>query len=253
MSAKAALVTGGGTGIGRVIAIELAKNGYDVGINYHSSSSGALETAKEIRALGRAAAAFQADLSKVSQIQKMFREFCGCFDRLDLFVNNAGVTLKAPFLETDEKSFDKMCDLDFKGAYFCMQSAAKVMIEKNSAGSIVVISSNNFKVHFADVSVYGSLKAGLNKMTGHIALELAKHNIRVNTVAPGWTDTGAPRLDQKESTYYKIPLKKWAAPDEIASAVLYFASDSARSITGATLVIDNGASLIADKAEKYGL
>ena len=117
---------------------------------------------------------------------------------------------------------------------------------------MVVISSNNYKAHFADVSVYGSLKAGLTKMAEHIAIELAQYKIRVNTIAPGWTDTGASRLDEKESTFYKIPLQKWTTSDEIADAVIYLASQSAISITGATLVIDNGALLVSDKRERYG-
>jgi len=252
MSGKVAMVTGGGTGIGRAIAIELARAGYDVAVNYHSSSEGAIEVVKDIKALGREAIAIQADISDILQIERMFKEFGKYFNRLDLFVNNAGVTMKSPFLKTDEKTFDMMCNVNLKGAYFCMQNAAKFMIQRGIEGNMVVISSNHYKAHFAEVSVYGSLKAGLNKMAEHIALELAKYKIRVNIIAPGWTNTGASRLDEKERTYYKIPLKKWVEPDEIANAVLYFASDHAKSVTGATLVIDNGALLLSDKMEKYG-
>lgn len=134
-----------------------------------------------------------------------------------------------------------------------MQAAARFMVETKTKGSIVVISSNNAIAHFADVSVYGSAKAALIKLAEHAAIELAKYGIRVNTVSPGWTDTGAARLDAKQDTYYKIPLKQWTTPEEIADAVLYLSSGSAVSITGANLVIDNGALLLSDKGENYGL
>lgn len=90
------------------------------------------------------------------------------------------------------------------------------------------------------------------KMAEHAAIELAKYGIRVNTIAPGWTDTGAVRLDKKEDTYYKVPLQKWVSPEEIAKAVEYLSSDAASSITGITLTIDNGALLVSDKRERYG-
>lgn len=207
---------------------------------------------ERIRHFGRKAAAIRADVSKKSDIDNMFSEFANHFERLDLFVNNAGITLKSSFIETSEEIFDAVCSVDFKGAFFCMQNAAKFMIDKNIKGSIVLISSNNAKAHFADVSVYGSVKAAAQKMAEHAAIELAKYGIRVNTVAPGWTDTGASRLDDKESTYYKIPLKKWVSVDEVADAVKYLASHSARSVTGVTLTVDNGALLVSDKRERYG-
>ena len=249
---KTAFVTGGGTGIGKGIAVSLAKSGYDVAISYRGSEEGANDTLERIRHFGRKAVAIRADVSKKSDIDSMFSEFANHFERLDLFVNNAGITLKSSFIETSEEIFDAVCSVDFKGAFFCMQNAAKFMIDKNIKGSIVLISSNNAKAHFADVSVYGSVKAAAQKMAEHAAIELAKYGIRVNTVAPGWTDTGASRLDDKESTYYKIPLKKWASVDEVADAVKYLASHSARSVTGVTLTVDNGALLVSDKRERYG-
>lgn len=249
---KTAFVTGGGTGIGKGIAVSLAKSGYDVAISYRGSEEGANDTLERIRHFDRKAAAIRADVSKKSDIDNMFSEFANHFERLDLFVNNAGITLKSSFIETSEEIFDAVCSVDFKGAFFCMQNAAKFMIDKNIKGSIVLISSNNAKAHFADVSVYGSVKAAAQKMAEHAAIELAKYGIRVNTVAPGWTDTGASRLDDKESTYYKIPLKKWASVDEVADAVKYLASHSARSVTGVTLTVDNGALLVSDKRERYG-
>ena len=249
---KVAFVTGGGTGIGQGISIELAKAGYDVAFSYCGSVDGKNKTVKEIEKLGGKALALKADLSKIDEIDRMFEEFASTFSRLDLFVNNAGITEKSDFLHTTPELFDKICAVDYRGAFFCMQRAAQIMVDKSIKGNIVLISSNNAIAHFADVSVYASAKAAAGKMAEHAAIELAQFGIRVNTVAPGWTDTGASRLDDKESTYYKIPLKKWASVDEVADAVKYLASHSARSITGVTLTVDNGALLVSDKRERYG-
>ena len=247
-----AFITGGANGIGKNIALTFAKNGYDVAISYRSRIEEAQVVADEIVAMGRKCAIIKADVSKYDEVVQMFEEFKKSFDRLDVFVNNAGVTKKSHFLETTEQDFDQICDVDFKGAYFAMQNAAKFMIEKNIQGNIIAISSNNAMAHFADVSVYGSVKTALTKLVEHIAIELAQYKIRANTVAPGWTDTGAKRLGEKEETYYKIPLNKWVNPSEISNTCLFLASPAANSITGATIVMDNGALLVSDKRERYG-
>ena len=248
---KTALVTGAGTGIGRAIALELAKAGYDVGLHCNSSTVGAESAAAEIVARGRKAGVYAGDLSKVSEIRRVFADFRRDFGSLDLFVNNAGITLLAPFLEMTEADFDRNCAVDFKAPYFCMQEAAKIMVEQGK-GNIVAIASNNAFCQFARASAYAAMKAGLVKMVRSIGLEMAKYGIRVNAIAPGWTDTGAARLDAKESTYYKIPLRRWVLPEEVGQTVLFFDSPAAQSITGVTLVMDGGAQLLSDKAEKYG-
>lgn len=247
-----ALVTGAGTGIGKAIALRLAKEGYDVAVHYNSSPKGAEEVCEQIRALGRKALPVQANLMDISTIGPMFDKTEAELGAVDLLVNNAGITDKALFLDTDEELFEKIYRVDVKAAFFCMQNACKQMIKHNKKGSIVAISSNHYKAHFAQVTVYGTMKAALNKMVEHVAVEMAKYGIRANVISPGWVDTGASRLDDKESTYYKVPMKKWAHVDEIADAVVYLASDSAISITGANLVIDNGALLLSDKLERYG-
>ncbi len=250
--AKCALVTGAGTGIGRGIALCLAKAGYDVGLHYCSSSAGAASAAEEIRALGRKAEIFGADLRNTDAIAALFRQFEECFGAPEIFVNNAGITKKAPFLETTPELFDEICDVDYKAAFFCMQAAARSMVKENIRGSIVLISSNNAFTHFGSVSVYGSVKAAATKLAEHAAIELAKYGIRVNTICPGWTDTGAARLDNKLDTYYKIPMQRWTTPEEVGKAVLYLSGEAASSITGISLVIDGGAMLQSDKPELYG-
>lgn len=249
---KVAFITGGASGIGKTLTLFFAKNGYDVAFSYLGSEQSAKEIAASVENGGGKALAIKADLSRHADITKMFAEFEKHFDRLDVFINNAGITEKSAFLETTEEQFDKMCSVDFKGAYFCSQLAARIMVEKQIEGSIIMISSNNAYAHFADVSVYGAVKAAMTKMAEHIAIELAKYKIRVNTIAPGWTDTGAARLGDKEETYYKIPLCKWVNPEEIAETALYLSSPAAKSVTGATIVMDNGALLVSDKRERYG-
>ncbi len=249
---RVALVTGGGTGIGQGIATELAKAGYDVAFSYCGSADGAKRTLAEIEKYNGRALAVRADVSKIEDIHRMFAEVTAEFSRLDLFVNNAGITEKSDFLHTTPEMFDKICSVDYRGAFFCIQSAAMVMADRGIKGSIVLISSNNAVAHFADVSVYASAKAAAEKVARHAAIELAKYGIRVNTIEPGWTDTGAARLDNKEETYYKVPLKKWATIEEIGQTVIYLASDAAASVTGASILIDNGACLVSDKRERYG-
>ena len=248
---KNALVTGAGTGIGRAIALELAKAGYDVAIHCNGSREGAESAAAEIRAMGRRAEVYQADLSDLTAIDAMFDAFSKDFARLDLFVNNAGITLLAPFLEMTPEAFDKNFAVDFRAPYFCMQRASKIMAGQGG-GNIVAIASNNAYCQFARASAYGSLKTGLVKMVKHVALEMSKYGIRCNSIAPGWTDTGAARLDEKETTFYKIPLRRWVQPEEVGQVVLFLDSPAAASITGTCIVMDGGARLLSDKGEKYG-
>lgn len=249
---KTSLVTGAGTGIGRAIALELAKAGYAVGLHCNSSTAGAEGAAEEIRAAGGVARVYQADLSDVAAIAAMFARFRDDFGRLDLFVNNAGITLLAPFLEMTPEDFDKNCAVDFRAPYFCCQAAARMMKDQKSAGNIVIIASNNAYCRFARASAYGSMKTGLVKMAQHIALEMSKYGIRCNSISPGWTDTKAARLAEKETTYYKIPLRRWVQPEEVGKTVLFLDSPAAASITGADIVMDGGARLLSDKGEKYG-
>jgi NAD(P)-dependent dehydrogenase (short-subunit alcohol dehydrogenase family) len=246
---KSALVTGAGMGIGRGIALELARAGYDVAIHYNNSKARAEKVAEEIRALGQRSVTIQADLSKPNQIQGVVDKAVDELGKLDIYVNNAGITKKCPMPDMTEDFFDELLAVDLKSAYF-VQQVANSMAKARIRGSVIIISSNHAFLQFADCSCYGIMKAGLVKLARHAAMEYAKYGIRVNVIAPGWTDTGEPRLGEKEATWYKIPLKRWCTPEEIGKAVLFLSSEWAASITGTCLVMDGGASLQSDRAEK---
>lgn len=254
MEERNAIVTGAGTGIGRGVAIELGKAGYNVVLHCNNSEDGAISACNLISSMGRKAKVIKADLTKKREIDNLFYESLQFLGSLSLFVNNAGVTSKSPFSETDEDFFDTLIRLDFKSAYFCVQSAANIMAAQGTGGNIVIISSINAFQQRPNVSVYGSIKAALLNMGKHAAIEYAKDRIRVNMIAPGWVET--PRIcaqTKKENTLWEVPLKKWVQPEEIGGIVLFYASEAASSITGNCIIVDNGQMLLCDKSEKYGL
>ena len=253
MNRKKAIVTGAGTGIGQGVAIALAKAGYDVAVHYHSSAEGAEQTVREIERCGARGYAIRADLSEKEQIDRLFSQALEQLGGLDLFVNNSGVTMKTEFPKTTQEQFDFLCGIDFKAAYFCVQAAANAMIARNTHGSIVIITSNNAFQTRPDLSLYGSMKAALVKFGRHAAAELARYQIRVNTIAPGWTATPRTCRCDMEQITAQIPLKRWAQPEEIGGIVLFYASDAATSITGNCITVDGGATLVDDELSKYGL
>ena len=307
MNTRCALVTGAGSGIGRGIALGLARAGYNVAIHYNSSEESALEAVRLAEGYGVRSAAIGGSLASKAGVDALFCEYEKQFGRLDLLVCNAGVTKTADFDSLDEADFDLMYSLDLKGSYYCIAAAARLMprvgsgcdvgdsskterdgagcaahsqTERDGAGcaaysqterdgaahtnrgmpdtdsrgpSIVVIASNNAHMQTPRAAAYASVKAGLVQLARHSAAELAHLGIRVNTISPGWTDTGSPRLGKKEDTYYKIPLKRWCRPEEVADAVIFLDSAAAASVTGAELVMDGGASLMSDRPERYWL
>lgn len=253
MERKKAIVTGAGTGIGQGIALTLGLAGYDVVAHYNQSADGAQQICSRIRDAGGNAWAIQADLRTKDGVDSLFSQALEKLGTLDLFVNNSGVTRKSDFLETTEEFFDDMVSIDLKSAYFCLQAAAKAMVKDGKKGSIVIITSNNGIQQRPNLSVYGTLKAGLIKLTRHAAMELAKYGIRVNAIAPGWTATARTVQIEESTTYNTIPLKRWCQPEEIGQMVLFFASPWAGSLTGNCLIADGGAQLQCDAPELYGL
>ena len=247
---KYALVTGGGRGIGRAIALRLAKAGYNVAITYRNSKEGALELQKKLLDMGSNTEIFYADMSNLDELNAAFDAYEAHYPYLDLLVNNAGVTMCAPFLETAPELFEQVVNTDLRGVFFMAQRAAKYMIKQECEGCIVNISSNQAIAHFDGCSVYGSAKAAVAKLTKHMALELGRYNIRLNAVAPGLVDTGwlenpKNRGSDRHKRKYRnvIPLGSYAVPEQVAGIVAFLASDDAIYITGSQIVADGGAEL----------
>lgn len=246
MTAKKALVTGGGKGIGRGIALSLAEAGYDVAVHYGTSRGGAEDVASQIRALGRQAITLQADIRNVTEIRAMFAEYRREFQTIDLLVNNAGLTRMTPFLEVEEENWNEVVHTDLRGSFFCAQEAARLMVEMKTRGVIIQISSNHSQGCWPDATVYGPAKAAADKLVKNMALDLAPHGIRVAGIAPGYTELEWFTKEEKamiEDVTPKIPLHRFACTREIGQAVVYLASNQAGYITGTTLFIDGGSLL----------
>ncbi len=243
MVEKNALVTGAGHGIGKAIAIDLAKKGYNVGVNYCRSKQQAIDTCIEIEKLGRKAVLIQADVGDNTQIDIMFKTFFSTFKHIDLMVNNAGISKFYPFLEVTEDQWKEIMFADWKGAFFCTQHAAKNMIEHNIKGVVINISSNHVDGCWPNATIYGSAKAALTKFGKNVAMELAPFGIRVVTVAPGYTDVGWEEGHPAYDSLPKLPFKRFCQPCEIANIVSFLASDACSYMTGNCITVDGGALL----------
>lgn len=243
MERKTALITGAAKGIGRQIAISMAKAGYDIAVNYRSDKGAAEEVCRIAQESGSKALAVYADMGKLPDIHSMYRQIYQYFGRLDVVVNNAGISSEVYFLDATEEMFDHMTSVDWKGVYFSSQIAAKKMIEKGTKGVIINISSNQVDGCWPRATIYAPTKAAVTKFTKNAAMELALKGIRMAAVAPGYTDVGWEPGDIRLEAAKRLPMRRFATTEEIAQGVIYLASDAADYITGSTLTIDGGATL----------
>jgi NAD(P)-dependent dehydrogenase (short-subunit alcohol dehydrogenase family) len=242
LESKTALVTGASKGVGKGIALELARCGCHIAVNYNSDATGAEATASEVRALGRQAIVVQADAGRADQVDRMFSEVLHHFPRLDILVNNAGTQTWKPLLDLEEAEWDAVIRTNLKGCFLCTQRAGRHMREKGG-GSIVNIGSGCNKVPFPNLSNYTASKGGIEMFTKSAAIELARYGIRVNCVAPGAIEI--ERTLQEASDYGKTwagvtPLGRVGQPLDVARAVAFLVSESAEFITGQTLFVDGG-------------
>ncbi|MET3698733.1 enoyl-[acyl-carrier protein] reductase III [Bacillus oleivorans] len=248
MSNKVALVTGSSRGLGRAIAIDLAKQGYDLVINYARSKKGALETAERIEELGQKAHIIRANVGDPEKIKAMFAEIDEVYGRLDVLVSNAASGVQRPIMELEENHWDWTMNINTKALLFCAQEAAKLM-EKAGGGRIVSISSLGSIRYLENYTVVGVSKAALEALTRYLAVELAPKNIWVNAVSGGAIDTDAlkhfpNREELLADAVSHTPAGRMVELSDIVSTVSFLLSDQAEMIRGQTVIVDGGRSLM---------
>ena len=244
---KAALVTGGSRGIGRAIALALARQGWDVVVNYVRSRDAAEEVRREIEAAGRRALPVQADVAVRGDRERLVREAVETFGRIDLLVNNAGIApeVRADILEASEESFDRLIAVNLKGPYFLTQLVARAMVEQGARGKIVTVSSVSAYAASVNRGDYCVAKAGLSMMTKLYAARLAEHGINVYEIRPGViaTDMTGPVKAKYDKLIFEqdlTPIKRWGEGDDVARAVVAVAGDLLPFSTGEVINVDGG-------------
>ena len=239
---RAALVTGGGKGIGRAICLALADQGVNVAVNYAGSQAAAEETAAACRARGVEALAIQADVSDAGQVDALFEKTLEAFGRVDILVNNAGITRDNLIVRISEADFDAVLSTNLKGAFLCCKKAARLMMRQRS-GRIVNISSVVGLRGNPGQTNYCASKAGIIGLTKSLAKELSSRHVTVNAVAPGFIDTDMTRVlpeSARDAILSQVPLGTFGRPEDVAAAAAFLASEQAGYITGQVLCVDGG-------------
>lgn len=244
LTGRVAIVTGGSRGIGRAIALGMARAGASVVVNYAVNQEAAAEVVGEIVAAGGSAVDVRSDVGDVSQHERLIAAARERFGRLDILVNNAATTRREPFLEATPGAWDETMGVNLKGVYFLSQAAARLM-EGQRSGKIINISSVHDERPMADNSVYNISKAGLVMLTKSLALELAKKGIQVNCVSPGaiLTDETRDRVSdpiRRSRVLAKIPANRIGDPEDVVGAVVMLASPASDYVTGTTVYVDGG-------------
>ncbi|QUH26252.1 3-oxoacyl-[acyl-carrier-protein] reductase [Serpentinicella alkaliphila] len=241
---KNALVTGASRGIGKEIALTLAKNGANVIVNYpiDSEAEAANEVVKEIEKLNVKALAVKADVTSESEVKEMVDAIDKNFDTLDILVNNAGITRDNLLIRMKEDDWDRVIDVNLKGTFICTKAVARKMM-KQKYGKIVNVSSVVGVMGNAGQANYCASKAGVIGLTKSVARELASKEINVNAIAPGFIETEMTAIlseDVKNQMLANIPLKKYGKPEDVANLVLFLSSDLSKYITGQVILVDGG-------------
>ena len=245
LQGKVAVVTGAATGIGRAIAHAMSAEGASVVIDYVGDPQLATQGVAEIQKTGGRAQAIAADVSDPTQAANLIAQTVKAFGRIDILVNNAGIEYKYPFVDFPFDKWQKVIAVDLTGPFLCAQAAARAMIQQNSGGRIINISSVHEDLPMITNAPYCAAKGGLRMLMRTIAVELAPHKITVNNIAPGAIftpiDADVEANRTIESRLMKeIPLGRWGKPEEVAKLAVYIASDDAAYSTGSTFFIDGG-------------
>ena len=242
---KVAIVTGGDSGIGKAITLEMARVGARVMIDYFGDAAPANALIEEIGTFGGKAAAFAADVSKPDEVDALVAQTIKHFGGIDILVNNAGIEQKSPFLETPFEVYTKVIDINLTGVWLCSQRAARQMAQQKRGGRIINISSVHEDLTMPTNAPYCASRGGVRMLMRTIAIELAPHGITVNDVCPGAVDTPMDAALKRDKREYEtllsgIPLHRMAKPKEIAELCIFLASEAAAYITASSYVIDGG-------------
>ena len=243
-----AIVTASDSGIGKAAAVRLARDGYDVGVTWHSDEAGARDTAGEVEAAGRRSALARLDVTDFEAAADTIESLAAELGGLHVFVNNAGGGPSHPFLEFPLEDWRRVLDVNLTGAFACAQRAARLMAAAGTRGRIVNVTSVHEHIPLRGASAYSAAKGGLGLLTKAMALELGEHGIRVNAVAPGEIATpmtGKEDVDPETIERPSLPIGRPGAAGEIAAAIAFLASPDAGYATGASLVVDGGLMLTA--------
>jgi len=241
LKGKVALVTGGAQGIGKAVALMLARQGADV-VVADVNLEKAAETAKEVEATGRGAMAVNVDVTRLSDVENMVESAIGRFGRIDILINNAGIARDKLILRMTEEDWDAVLDVNLKGTFNCTKAVIKHM-SKQRSGKIVNIASVVGEMGNAGQANYSASKAGVIGLTKTIAREFAQRGINVNAIAPGYIQT--PMTDvlpdkAKEELKRMIPMERLGQPEDVATAVLFLVSDASSYVTGQVLNVNGG-------------